>query len=371
MRYFPKGIGLALAAVALVACSVTYPVVGKFADHNEVFLGTVNHNMMKGEAFIEATGQVTGLKCRGFSRVVFIPTSNYIAGAFLIPYCAGQKGIAGFRCDDGRVVDADWTAESCSKGYGSGSDLRGARFDFAFGMTEQEALAKVAEYKGAAASKPALPGYRPREVRKERGVATGTGFFISADGYLIINHHVIDGSTNISVVIGGSEKSARLIRSDADHDLALLKVEGTFAPVPLGTSSRVARADEVFTLGYPMITIQGNAQKATFGRINALSGLSDNPNFLQMDVPIQPGNSGGPLFSREGNVIGVATMTLNQIVLMRESGTIAQNVNFAAKIELARPMLGGVQTRGAVGGGASLQALTQAYENSVVLVISR
>ena len=361
----------AIVAAGLAACTASYPVVGKFSDHNEVFLGTVNANLMNGSAIIEAKGKNSGVKCTGLSRVIFIPASNYIAGAFMIPYCAGQKGIAAFRCDDGRRLDADWTATSCSAGYGSGDDNRGARFEFAFGMSEQEAAAKFGEFQTEVASKPDLPVYKPKEVRKEKGFSLGTGFFISSDGYLLTNHHVIDGSSNLSIRIDSVEQPARLVRSDPEHDFALIKTDGTFAPVPLGNTSSVARADEVFTLGYPLITLQGNAQKATFGRVNALTGLGDDPNFLQIDVPIQPGNSGGPLFSREGNVVGITTATLNQAVALREAGQLAQNVNFAAKIDLARPMLKDVATRGPAGSGRSLQALVQDYEKSVVLVIAR
>jgi S1-C subfamily serine protease len=364
---------LALAALAalLVACTTTYPLVGKFSDHNEVFLGQVNNDLMTGRALITAKGKNTGVNCRGVSMVVHIPASNYIAGAFLVPYCAGQKGIAELRCDDGRWLTADWTAESCSSGYGSGADRRGARFDFAFGMSEQEALAKFGQYQTEVAGKPDLPTYKPKEERKKRGYAIGTGFFVSADGYLMTNHHVVEGSNDLSVVVNGTERKAKLAGDDADHDFALLKVEGSFQALPIGTSATVVRADEVFTLGYPLIMFQGNAQKATFGRVNALSGLGDDPKFIQIDVPIQPGNSGGPLISRDGNVVGVVTMTLDQVTALRATGALAQNVNFAGKIDAAQPLLKNVALRGRQSGGRSLQALVQDYEKSVVMVIAR
>jgi S1-C subfamily serine protease len=367
----PKKLVAAALASLLVACTATYPVVGKFSDHNEVFLGEVNNDLMTGRALIKAKGKNTGVNCRGVSAVVHIPASNYIAGALFIPYCAGQKGIAELRCDDGRALTADWTAESCSSGYGSGADRTGARFDFAFGMSEQEALAKFGQYQTEVASKPNLPTYKPKEERRKRGHATGTGFFVSADGYLLTNHHVVEGSTNVSVMLNGSERPARLISGDAEHDFALLKVEGSFLPLPIGSSNAVVRADEVFTLGYPLTSIQGNAQKATFGRVNALSGLEDDPKFIQIDVPIQPGNSGGPLISREGNVVGVVTMTLSTVTMLRETGRLPQNVNYAGKIDGAAPLLKSVALRSRQAGGRSLQTLVQDYEKSVVLVVAR
>lgn len=367
----PKRLLVVILASLLVACTTTYPVVGKFSDHNEVFLGQVSNDLMTGRAFIEATGKKTGVHCRGVSAVVHIPASNYIAGAFLIPYCAGQKGIAELKCDDGRWLSSDWTADSCSSGQGSGTDQRGARFDFVFGLSEQEAMSKFATYQTEVAGKPELPVYKPREERKKRGHATGTGFFVSSDGYLLTNHHVVEGSTNVSVMVNGSERPARLVGDDAEHDFALLKVEGSYQPLPIGRSSAVVRADEVFTLGFPLTFLQGNAQKATFGRVNALSGLGDDPKFIQIDVPVQPGNSGGPLISRDGNVVGVVTMTLDQVNALRITGALPQNVNYAGKIDGAQPLLKDVARRGRPAGGRSLQALVQDYEKSVVLVVAR
>ncbi|HZQ02016.1 MAG TPA: serine protease [Reyranella sp.] len=355
-----------MAALLLAACTATYPVVGRFSDHNEVFLGTVNADLMSGQSFIEAKGKNTGLRCHGLSRVLYIPTASY-----LLPVCAGQRGIAVLRCDDGRRLEADWEATSCTSGHGGGDDNRGARFEFAFGMSEQEAAAKLGIYQEEVSAKPDLPVYRPGEARKKQGVATGTGFFISSDGHLLTNHHVVDGATSVSVMIDGNERTAKVVRSDATLDFALLKVEGHFQPLPIGTSSRLERADEVFTLGYPLTILQGNAQKATFGRVNALSGPLDDPHFIQIDVPIQPGNSGGPLITREGNVVGVTTMTLSTIGSFKRTGAFLQNINFAGKIDGARPLLTDVQTRPPVAGSQSLQALIQNYEKSVVLVISR
>ncbi len=357
---------MAGACAILIGCTATFPVVGKFSDHNEVFIGTVNADLMTGRSFIEAKGKNSGLKCRGLSRVIYIPAASYI-----LPICTGQKGIAVLRCDDGRRLEADWEAKSCTSGHGGGDDNRGARFEFAFGMTEQEAAATLNALQGEVATMPDLPLYKPREERKKRGEATGTGFFISADGYLLTNYHVVDGARSLSIMFNGSERPARLIRGDPTLDFALLKIDGQYAPLPMGSSSGVVRADEVFTLGYPLPFAQGNAQKATFGRVNALSGSQDDPNFIQVDVPIQAGNSGGPLISRDGNVVGIVTKTLSTLSFAQTAGTLPQNINFAAKIDGARPLLSNVQTRDRIAGGRSLQALIQDYEKSVVLVISR
>ena len=95
------------------------------------------------------------------------------------------------------------------------------------------------------------------------------------------------------------------------------------------------RGEEVFTLGYPLIQLQGQEQKATFGRVNALSGLQGDLRFIQMDVPIQPGNSGGPLLNRSGEVLAVVTSMLHQLTTYQMAGVIPQNVNYAVKSDYA------------------------------------
>ena len=85
----------------------------------------------------------------------------------------------------------------------------------------------------------------------------------------------------------------------------------------VASSRDLLKAQDVFTLGYPLITLTGQEQKASFGRVNALSGIQGDIRFLQIDVPVQPGNSGGPLLSRDGRVVGVVTATLNQLIPLK------------------------------------------------------
>jgi hypothetical protein len=94
MPHLVKAFLALFVLAALTGCTTTYPVVGSFEDYNEVFTGTVNSDLMTGTSFIEVRGQNSKMRCAGGSSVRFVPASNYIAGAFLIPYCAGQKGEA-------------------------------------------------------------------------------------------------------------------------------------------------------------------------------------------------------------------------------------------------------------------------------------
>ena len=106
-------------------------------------------------------------------------------------------------------------------------------------------------------------------------------------------------------------------------------------PLSLNLSNSQPLGTAVTVLGYPNISLQGMDLKATFGFINANSGLKDDKKFLQFSAPIQPGNSGSPLIDEYGIVVGIVTATINQDVAIQSSGTLAQNVNFAVKMQPA------------------------------------
>ena len=353
-------------SILLFSCSVSFPVVAAFDDYNEVFVGTGTSDL-RGSGSVDVVGQVSKVRCTGVAHLISR------SGGF---GCAGQIGRCRIRCTDGRVADAEYVVTSCGSGYGSGQDRNGNRFWFTFGLSEEEARKVMErESKDAAARPPLPPPYRPGETRREKGYATGTGFFVTKDGYLLTNHHVVDGAKEITVVIaGGASLLARVIRADPANDVVLLKVEAVSDPLPLLSESG-ARGDEVFTLGYPLIALQGQDQKATFGRINSLSGFKDDVRYLQIDVPIQPGNSGGPLINTRGQVMGVVTATLDQLVTLRRSGALPQNVNYAVKIEYVMPLLrshlGGTVPPSPLARTGTMSELVKLSEKSIALVIAR
>lgn len=371
MPHLAKAFLALFVLAALTGCTTTYPVVGSFEDYNEVFTGTVNSDLMTGTSFIEVRGQNSKMRCAGGSSVRFVPASNYIAGAFLIPYCAGQKGEARLKCDDGRIVDATWEATSCTSGFGSGADQRGNRFSFAFGMSEDEAQTATKEKAALAASKPELPVYRPKETRREKGFSTGTGFFVTSGGHIVTNYHVIEEAKVVYAVYKGVRFEAKHLRTDRSSDVALLKIDVTSRPLPVSSASRAQKGEDVFTLGFPLISIQGQELKASFGRVNALTGIKDDFRFLQIDVPIQPGNSGGPLINARGKVIGIVTATLDALVALRSSGSLPQNVNYAVKADYITPLVADIISLDSDSGTARrMNELVASAEESVVLIIS-
>lgn len=169
--------------------------------------------------------------------------------------------------------------------------------------------------------------------------SSGTGFFISSDGYLLTNYHLVASAAKVMVRMAGSDKPARIVRTDAGNDLALLKIPGNFEAIPLGDAGRVTVGASVMTIGYPNIQIQGASAKFTKGEISSLTGFQDDSRLFQISVPIQPGNSGGPLIDDRGNVVGITNAQLSALRMIAISGAIPQNVNYAVKISYAKLLL--------------------------------
>jgi S1-C subfamily serine protease len=206
-----------------------------------------------------------------------------------------------------------------------------------------------------------------------RGISTGTGFFISNDGYILTNSHVIEGSKNISIILNGKSVSATLVDHDGSNDIALLKVNKTVKGLPIELKKKIKQGTDITVLGYPNIGLQGNEQKATFGYINANSGIQGDTRYYQISSPIQPGNSGSPLVNEKGIVIGIASASLNQSAAIKSTGTLAQNVNYAVKIAYALPMLinhGVNYIEPSSQRNKNKTALIESISDSVVLVVA-
>jgi len=161
--------------------------------------------------------------------------------------------------------------------------------------------------------------------------ASGTGFLISEDGFLITNEHVIRNVARIRVVTVAGMISAKVVKVDAANDLALLKAEGRFAALRVAASRGVKLGGTVVTVGFPNIGLQGFAPKLAKGEIASLSGAQDDARYFQISVPVQPGNSGGALVDERGNVVGVVSAKLSARAALSATGALPENVNYAVK----------------------------------------
>jgi TPR repeat protein len=185
--------------------------------------------------------------------------------------------------------------------------------------------------------------FKPREVPPDRAdssrtsiaqtrpESSGTGFFITEDGYLITNEHVAGNGAQVRLVTSAGLISAKVIKVDAANDLAMLKAEGKFAALPVAASRSMKLGGSLATVGFPNIGLQGFAPKFARGEIGSLSGLEDDARYFQISVPVQPGNSGGPLVDDRGNVVGVVSGKLNPKATLFTSGSLPENVNYAVK----------------------------------------
>ncbi len=179
----------------------------------------------------------------------------------------------------------------------------------------------------------------PATGEKRPVTSTGTGFFVTDDGYLVTCEHVVDGAKAFNVRIAGASLPAKLVVESKAIDVALLKVNGSFRALPVAAESRVKLGDSVFTIGFPNPEVQGVEPKLTRGEISSLAGIQDNPRYFQISVPVQPGNSGGALVDEYGNVVGIVAARLDDIAAYESSGALPQNVNYAVKGSLVRAFL--------------------------------
>ena len=163
--------------------------------------------------------------------------------------------------------------------------------------------------------------------------SSGSGFIISADGYLVTNHHVVEGASKLTVMLqNGKEYQAKLVGYDAANDMAVLKIDGTDLPyVKLGSSKDLIVGDQVVAIGNPLGELTNSL---TVGYVSATDrGISTGGaliNMIQTDVAINSGNSGGPLFNMKGEVIGITTAKYSGT---SGSGATIEGISFAIPID--------------------------------------
>ncbi|NLP59344.1 S1C family serine protease [Lutibacter sp. B1] len=153
------------------------------------------------------------------------------------------------------------------------------------------------------------------DVTTSSGVqSSGTGFAISSNGYIVTNHHVVEGSSKISVrgVKGNFSRvyNAKVIVEDKNNDLAIIKVDDqnftSLGIPPYKINSNLSDVgNSVYALGYPLRATMGDEVKLTNGIISSKTGFQGDITTYQISVPVQPGNSGGPLFDSNGNIVGI------------------------------------------------------------------
>jgi S1-C subfamily serine protease len=171
--------------------------------------------------------------------------------------------------------------------------------------------------------------------------SSGSGIVVSREGTILTNRHVVQQCVGYEVIDDADRKlSATLQAIDETRDLALLKTEEGFrnaAPFRKDITPKLGEA--VTVVGYPLAGVLGTKPTVGFGHVSSTVGLRGDPTQMQISVPIQRGNSGGPVLDQSGNVIGVVVSKLDALKLAQATGDLAQNVNFAIRGEFVRDFL--------------------------------
>ena len=216
---------------------------------------------------------------------------------------------------------------------------------------------RVAKSKSSTAPKSA-PTPKPSPPTKTG--SSGSGFFVSKLGHVITNEHVVRDCG--SVTVGDNAKkqvTVTIVEKDKRNDLALLKISSTkmasvetkslisklgITVVPLASdgllrSEDVELGEDVLVSGYPYGDIFSNTIKVTKGIVSANRGFGDDTGQFQMDAAVQPGNSGGPIYDENGNIVGVVVSQLNKMKFAKATGSMPENVNFGIKASTVRQFL--------------------------------
>lgn len=210
-----------------------------------------------------------------------------------------------------------------------------------------------------------LPHQAPQQRQGQHAIALGSGFIIGSDGVIVTNNHVIANAVDIKVTLDdGTELPAKLIGTDPKSDLAVIKVQApkTLATIAWGDSDKLKLGDQILAIGNPF----GIGTTVTAGIVSARGrDLHSGPydDFIQIDAPINHGNSGGPLVDRDGNVVGI-----NTAIYSPNGGSVG--VGFAIPSDEAKMIVAKLQKNGSIDHGflgVQIQPVTPDVANAVGL----
>ena len=208
---------------------------------------------------------------------------------------------------------------------------------------------------------------RKSEKRRNepKSVTSGSGFFVSKLGHVVTNEHVIRNCRTVTVGDNADKQvAASVLEADRRNDLALLRISSTRAAsaetrslisklgvkklgirvVPLASgglmrSEDIELGEKVLVAGFPFGEFYSDTIKVTGGMVSAVRGMGDDSAQFQIDAAVQPGNSGGPIYDENGNIVGVVVAQLNKLKVAKVTGSLPENVNFGIKASTVRQFL--------------------------------
>ena len=232
-----------------------------------------------------------------------------------------------------------WLSLAASQGYETATKNRDITAEKLTSQQLSEAQDLAAQIQYQIDNPPESQTQPPAKADSCKIIGSGTGFFITKDGYILTCLHVVQDGTRIEVYVGDKIYPASLIQSDSNIDLAILKVNGSFQALAFSPNRSAKMGQDVFSVGYPNPGLQGVSPKYTKGTISSLTGFQDDLRLYQISIPIQPGNSGGALLDEYGNILGVLVAMLCAETTFQMTGSLSQNVNYAVKSLYAQAMI--------------------------------
>ena len=198
-------------------------------------------------------------------------------------------------------------------------------------------------------------------------VQSGTGFAV-ADGSLVItNFHVVDGCKSVRIANVGDGQIKTI---DPGNDIAIIQPARPIRqPLRFRTGDPLKPGEDIIVIGFPLRGLLSSAPTVTTGIVSSLAGLRDDRTRFQISAPVQPGNSGGPVLDKAGNVVGMVVSKLNVLRIARMTGDIPQNVNFAIPVSIITSVLDANSVKyqaGTVDGGKSTAEIVSTASPGVV-----
>jgi S1-C subfamily serine protease len=303
-------------------------------------------------------------------------------------YSGKLDGIIGVKT---RSAIQQWQKRNGYSGTGEVTEAQLAKL-------EQEAITRLAEKK----PKPKVAEKKEQPPPPSTGTGTsGSGFFVSKQGHVLTNEHVVRKCNRVTVGDNANRQvPVAVLETDRRNDLALLKLSSTSmasaetkslisklgirivsksgdSAVPLSSngllrSDDVELGEDVLVSGFPYGDIFSNTIKVTKGIVSAIRGMGDDSGQFQMDAAVQAGNSGGPIYDGNGNIVGVVISQLNRLKVAKTLGSLPELVNFGIKASTVRQFLtsAGLPTRWSERSKSmSTKELAKIAKNQTVMVV--
>ena len=301
-------------------------IAGKWAVNPRGCGALRNEDLLESELDIAPRAMTWG----SFGKCEFGSIVRVGGGVFLDVKCSGDNFVLSLKRESNRLVAVTDPTEASKLSYTLQACPRGG---VAANPPQQPGpSAAPPRLQPAGIDTPSRPPSQPPQQGGEKPKSTGSGFFVSATGFVVTNEHVVNECSSVGVKGYGT---ARLVKADAENDLALLKLE---LPKPahfLRVRTEPARlGQDVVVFGFPLSSFLDNGLNVTTGIVSSEIGMHNDARMLQFTAAIQPGNSGGPIVDRTGNLVAVVRSKFSDKFALERGSFVPQSLNYGIKTDV-------------------------------------